>query len=342
MKHYILPKDGNFYRANLHCHSTLSDGKLTPEELKEIYKSAGYSVLAYSDHNVLIDHTNLNDEKFLALTATEIDVTEKSEQPWAFRRTYHINFFPPHASNVALPCFNPKNIRDNHADLRESQAYIGTPDYERNYNKINEMVAEYRKHGFIAMLNHPTWSLQDMDDYKDLDFSQFFAMEMYNHSCYVSGYDEINSHLYDEILLRGNRLFCTATDDNHNAHSFGTQGWDSLGGFVMIKSPELTHEAIVTALANGNFYASNGPEIKELYVEDDRLFIKTSPAAKIVLSTSIREIKMIYPTSPHGYLYEAEFDISDIKSDHFRLTVTDERGHMAWSQPYFKADATNA
>ena len=31
MKHYILPKDGNFYRANLHCHSTLSDGSLTPE-----------------------------------------------------------------------------------------------------------------------------------------------------------------------------------------------------------------------------------------------------------------------------------------------------------------------
>ena len=61
MKEYILPQNGNFYRANLHCHSTLSDGKLTPEELKEIYKSAGYSVLAYSDHNVLIDHSDLNE-----------------------------------------------------------------------------------------------------------------------------------------------------------------------------------------------------------------------------------------------------------------------------------------
>ena len=33
--------------------------------------------MAYSDHNVLIDHTDLNDEKFLALTATEIDVTTR-------------------------------------------------------------------------------------------------------------------------------------------------------------------------------------------------------------------------------------------------------------------------
>ena len=39
MKKYLLPKDGTFYKANLHCHTTLSDGHLTPEEVKEIYKN---------------------------------------------------------------------------------------------------------------------------------------------------------------------------------------------------------------------------------------------------------------------------------------------------------------
>ena len=34
MKKYLLPKDGTFYKANLHCHTTLSDGHLTPEEIK--------------------------------------------------------------------------------------------------------------------------------------------------------------------------------------------------------------------------------------------------------------------------------------------------------------------
>ena len=38
MKKYLLPKCGNDYKANLHCHSTISDGKLTPEEIKEAYK----------------------------------------------------------------------------------------------------------------------------------------------------------------------------------------------------------------------------------------------------------------------------------------------------------------
>ena len=39
MRKYLLPKDGNFYKANLHCHTTVSDGRLTPEEVKNAYKA---------------------------------------------------------------------------------------------------------------------------------------------------------------------------------------------------------------------------------------------------------------------------------------------------------------
>ena len=77
MRKYLLPESGNFYKANLHCHSTVSDGAFTPEQIKDIYKAAGYSVVAYSDHNVLIDHSELDDEDFLTLTAVEIDVKKK-------------------------------------------------------------------------------------------------------------------------------------------------------------------------------------------------------------------------------------------------------------------------
>ena len=103
MKQYILPKEGNFYKANLHCHSTCSDGKLTVEELKEIYKSNGYSVLAYSDHNVLVDHSDLDDESFLAFTSCEYDVNKKGDRGYAFRPCYHLNVYPPHQHHTALP-----------------------------------------------------------------------------------------------------------------------------------------------------------------------------------------------------------------------------------------------
>ena len=32
-----IKKDQPQYKANLHCHSTVSDGKLTPAELKDAY-----------------------------------------------------------------------------------------------------------------------------------------------------------------------------------------------------------------------------------------------------------------------------------------------------------------
>ena len=39
-----------FYKGNTHAHSTQSDGRLSPEEVFEIYRSAGYDFLALTDH----------------------------------------------------------------------------------------------------------------------------------------------------------------------------------------------------------------------------------------------------------------------------------------------------
>ena len=35
MKKILLDGNKNYYKANLHCHSTKSDGKMTVEEIKE-------------------------------------------------------------------------------------------------------------------------------------------------------------------------------------------------------------------------------------------------------------------------------------------------------------------
>ena len=32
----LLPKDVTYYKANLHCHTVFSDGKMTPEEVKQM------------------------------------------------------------------------------------------------------------------------------------------------------------------------------------------------------------------------------------------------------------------------------------------------------------------
>ena len=59
---HLLPGSGNFYKANLHCHTTISDGRKTPEEVRRIYKEQGYSVVAFTDHDVFIPHPELAED----------------------------------------------------------------------------------------------------------------------------------------------------------------------------------------------------------------------------------------------------------------------------------------
>ena len=71
MKKYLISENGNFYKANLHCHTNCSDGKLTPADVKELYKKLGYSIVAYTDHDILVPHDDLTDGEFLALSKVE-------------------------------------------------------------------------------------------------------------------------------------------------------------------------------------------------------------------------------------------------------------------------------
>ena len=76
MKKYLLPKTKGCYKANLHMHTTVSDGRMTPEETKQVYLAQGYSIVAFTDHEIIVKHNELSDDRFLALTSCEVAVTE--------------------------------------------------------------------------------------------------------------------------------------------------------------------------------------------------------------------------------------------------------------------------
>ena len=60
MKKHLFPEGRAFYKANLHCHTVISDGKKTPEEIKAMYKKEGYDAVAFTDHEALILHDDLS------------------------------------------------------------------------------------------------------------------------------------------------------------------------------------------------------------------------------------------------------------------------------------------
>lgn len=261
----LLPSSGRFYKANLHSHTIYSDGKLTAQESKQAYRAQGYSVMAFTDHRTYQWHRELCDDTFVALAAYEVDINEHFKVPGDFShvKTYHINLYDA----------QPELYQEEKLQSILPERRYGDVSY------INEFIDKMKQYGFFACYNHPYWSLQNYDDYKDL--RGFWGMEIYNYGCEHDGLYGYHPQCYDEMLRLGNRLFCVSTDDNHNTYPFGDPLCDSFGGFTMIKADRLDYRSVIDALLKGNFYSSMGPEIRELYVEDDVLYVKTSPVEKI-------------------------------------------------------------
>ena len=67
----FISRSDRQFRANLHAHTTLSDGCMTPEASVEAYRNRGYQILALTDHEAPYDHTDLSQKDFLLLTAYE-------------------------------------------------------------------------------------------------------------------------------------------------------------------------------------------------------------------------------------------------------------------------------
>ncbi len=313
---------GNPYKANLHCHTTVSDGKLTPEEIKKIYMAEGYSIVAYTDHEVLIDHSDLCDKDFLALNGYEIGVSDNSSQ-----RCCHLCFVAKDQKNLTQVCYNNGYVWGNAASYKPLLKF-DCDDYGRVYSGegISDMIAKGRNGGFFVTYNHPTWSLENYPQYSA--YEGMDAMEIFNTGCYVEGYNEYNDHAYDDLLRQGKRVFCIAADDNHNRDATPPLYRDSFGGWIVIFADKLEYGEIVNALEAGRFYASSGPEITGFYVEGNEVHIKTSRPNRIRLITG------------RGYCAqksdatEAVFKITP-EDIYFRIDIIDENGNHANTNAIF-------
>ena len=104
MKKYLLGNKGNFYKANLHCHTDWSDGSWTPEQVKAHYKKNGYSVVAFTDHDALIPHQDLKDEDFLPLNGVELAIRNPRPEGVKGRNpVVHMGFIALEEDNVLFP-----------------------------------------------------------------------------------------------------------------------------------------------------------------------------------------------------------------------------------------------
>ncbi len=331
MKKYLLPENGNFYKANLHCHTTYSDGAMTPEEVKEHYKNNGYSVVAYTDHNILADHSDLADENFLPLLAIEADITEP--EFCSPRKTCHLCMISLEPTNKQILWNRNGRYRHGRSCLTLEEINAKLPedfkDYTRFYSAkgVQDAIKIAKENGYFVTYNHPTWSQESYNDY--VHYDGIDAMEVVNGACVVMGYDEYNIHAYDDLLRTGHKILCIAADDNHNIRHCCV-------GATVIKADKLEYRTVTKAIEDGNFYATTGPEIHELWFEDGKLHVKCSDAKKITLNTGIRRAGAVYPAEGE-LLNEAVFTVNP-DDVYIRVTVKDANGECAYTNAYFTSE----
>lgn len=340
MKHILLPENLNYYRANLHCHSTISDGRKTVEELKRDYMAHGYSAVAFTDHEIFLTHNDLTDENFVALNGYEISFDDGAPRIPLGRKTCHICLVALDPENNRQVCYNrEKYLWGNAVNYRAQIVYDeNQPDFIKHYDAetIQKAIDTGRGNGFFVTYNHPDWSRETFEDFtaiKNLD-----AMEIVNFSSVIHGYDDDNGHCYND-MLNTCPLYCVGTDDNHNREQDSDPRCDSYGGYTMIGAEKLGYKELTEALSKGCFYASTGnyvhvgPEIRGLEYEDGVVRIKTSPVASIQIITASRN--SLNRVAPEGETIDcAEFTVPD-KELWFRLVARDLKGYKAFTNAYY-------
>jgi len=333
----LFPNRAKQYKANLNCHTNISDGEYSPEEIKELYKSQGYSVVAFSDREVMIPHGKLKDDEFIPLTACEYEIAEEGG------KSVHVNLIALDEENCTQPLWHREKYVYPHSEPSRKLVKFdeNEPDYERRFSPegISDMMQKCRDKGFFVTLNHPKLSGLNYNDYtayKGMD-----AFEIMNYSSILSGYDEHNGEMYSEILKLGNRPYCVAGDENKNAHPFGSRLSDSCGAYTVILAHSLDYKSIANALKNGHFYTSEGPEIYDVWYRSDVLYVRCSPCDKIIFETAKGRIVKY---AEDGIDLWGEGICCYVQPEHkyVRITVVDKYGRKAYTNAFDAADMFNS
>ena len=299
MKPTAFAKPGQFWRGNLHTHSTRSDGRLSPEEVCRQYAEAGYDFLALTDHFLarydwpLTDTTPYRSDRFTTIIGAEIHTGQMQlGNLW-------------HMVAVGLPFdFAPTAPSESGPALAQRALAAGA---------------------FVAAA-HPQWFCMTEADM--LSLGDVHAIEIFNSGCGDDNDTSESVYMLDLMLAQGRRYFAIATDDAH----FVPNMRDRMRGWAMVKSETLAPDALLAALKAGDYYSSTGPMIYDVEIEaGQKLYVRCSPASHIFALGIPAEYKSV---SGNG-ITEAEIDLSKWRSPYVRVLVRTDAEQKAWSNPFW-------
>ncbi|MEM0976870.1 MAG: CehA/McbA family metallohydrolase [Pseudomonadota bacterium] len=298
---------GQFYRGNLHTHSNRSDGVLDPQEVCRRYEAEGYDFICLSDHFIGFFQYPLTDTKpFRTNRFTTIIGAEVHSGAMENGELWHIlavglpeDFTPPD-----VPTFFPEEGQETGPALAARCVEAGA---------------------FVAIA-HPEWSNLTTADAMSIEAAH--AVEVYNHGC-ATGFDRPHGfYTLDQMLSAGRKLNVIATDDAHFSEP------DHFGGWVMVKAEANDPTLLLEALKAGHFYASTGPDFRNIEWHDDHVVVETSAVSSVIVQGKGSAARGVHGNSMTRT--EIPFDYRFEGCNWLRVSVIDRAGKRAWSNPHYR------
>ena len=293
-------KPGQWYRGNLHTHSTSSDGATSPAEVCAFYRTRGYHFISLTDHFLdryqfpISDTTPYRTPGFTTILGAELHAPATSlGVPW-------------HILAVGLP-----------RDFAPTGANETGP----------QLAARAKAAGAYVAVAHPAW--YDLTDQDVLSVPAAGAIEIFNTTCAQANGKGDSTGYVDRLLSQGHYFQIIATDDAH----FHPQRPDWTRNWVVVRSEALEPGALLAALHAGCFYSSQGPEIFDLAPVPGgaKLAIRTSPVRAMRLTG--RGSSASASVTGNADITTAELSLQAIEGQYARLTVVDQHGRRAWTNP---------
>jgi len=294
MKNLPFERSGHFYKGNLHTHSTNSDGRLAAEEVCRTYQQAGYDFISLSEHFVeRFNHPVSDTVAYRNDDFTTLIAAELHQGKTSIGENWHI-------LAVGIPLgFAPPGAGEGIVQISERAAAAGA---------------------FIAIV-HPSWYGLTVEDAKLITSAH--AVEIYNHGSQVEVARGEDWPFLDQLLNGGWRLNGYATDDAHKLTH------DAFGGWINVKAESLEPDALLASIKNGHYYSSQGPEIHNIRISGGKLSVECSPASHV----SIQGLGSRAKFTLGDKMTTASFPTERFEEAYVRVTVRDDLGKCAWSNP---------
>lgn len=296
-----------FFKGNLHTHSFWSDGDDFPEMIADWYRRHGYHFLALTDHNVLSEGERwLDIETPTALRAEALKkYLARFGETWVEKRTHQAraqvrlkplaefrSLLEEPGKFLLIPAeeithrFAKNPVHINAINVRDVIKPLDGNSVSETIVVNHRSLAEQRtktRQRMLAFLNHPNfgWGVraEDMAPVEELGL-----FEVFNGHAGVRNYgDETHpssERIWDIVLaLRLGRhrlpiVHGLATDDAHGYHQFGVGKNNPGRGWIMVRAPYLSAEAVVRAIEAGDFYSSTGVVLQDVRRVGDRLTLR--------------------------------------------------------------------